>query len=173
MLGWNYRMTEFQAAVLLAQLERLPDQIAHRNANIAHFERRIAELEGVSTLPHDDRVTTRSGYGVILHYDEDAWQGISRDRFAWALHKEGITLHGAFYTPVYQAPLFAWKDAPIEVDYSETHCPVAEQAAGKEMIWLPHEIFLGTTADVDDICDAIVKVREHIGELAASPADRG
>ena len=45
MLGWNYRMTEFQAAVLLAQLERLPEQVARRNANIAHLERRVAPGE--------------------------------------------------------------------------------------------------------------------------------
>lgn len=166
MLGWNYRMTEFQAAVLLAQLERLPQQVATRNANIAHFEARVAEIEGVRTLKHDDRVTTRSGYGVILRYDETAWRGVPRDRFARALYAEGIKLYGAFYTPVYSAPLFAWKDAPIEVDYSQTRCPVAEKAAGKEMIWLPHEVFLGTTADVDDLCDGLVKLRTHLDELA-------
>jgi len=166
MLGWNYRITEFQAAVLLAQLERLPEQVERRNANIAHLERRIAEIEGLSTLAHDERMTTRSGYGVVLRYDERAWRGISRDRFVWALHNEGMKLYAAFYTPVYRTNLFAWKDAPIEVDYSQTSCPVAEQAAYKEMIWLPHEIFLGDTSDVDDLCDAIVKVREHLDELA-------
>ena len=41
-------------------------------------------------------------------------------------------------------------------------------AAGKEMIWLPHEIFLGTTADVDDLCDAIAKIRTNIDELSSS-----
>ncbi len=171
MLGWNYRMTEFQAAVLLAQLERLPSQIAHRNENIAHLERRIAAIDGVSTLPHDERMTTKSGYGVILRYDENAWRGgdgrpIPRDRFAWALHKEGMRINAAFYTPVYKTNLFAWKDAPIDVDYSETSCPVAERASYKEMIWLPHEIFLGTTADVDDLCDGIEKLRAHVDELA-------
>jgi dTDP-4-amino-4,6-dideoxygalactose transaminase len=167
MLGWNYRITEFQAAVLLAQLERLPEQVARRNENIAHFDRRIAEIEGVSTLPYDDRMTTRSGYGVILRYDEGAWRNIPRDKFAWALHLEGMHLYGAFYTPVYSAPLFAWRDAPIEVDYSQTHCPVAERAAGREMIWIPHEVFLGDTADIDDLADAIVKLRENIGELVS------
>ena len=167
MLGWNYRITEFQAAVLLAQLDRLPEQVALRNTNVAHLERRIAELAGVSTLRQDDRMTTRSGYGVVLRYDEQAWRGLPRDRFAWALHKEGMKLYGAFYTPVYSTPLFAWKDAPIEVDYSQTSCPVAEKASAKEMIWLPHEIFLGTTADIDDLCDAIVKLRENIDELTA------
>ena len=165
MLGWNYRMTEFQAAVLLAQLERLPEQIERRNASIAHYERRIAGIEGVSTLPHDDRMTTKSGYGVILRYDETAWNGASRDRFARALYAEGMKLYAAFYTPVYKTNLFAWKDAPIEVDYSQTVCPVAEQAAYKEMIWLPHEVFLGTTADIDDLCNGIEKIREHIDEL--------
>ncbi len=168
MLGWNYRMTEFQAAVLLAQLDRLPEQIATRNANIAHFDQRIAGIEGVSTLPHDERVTIRSGYGVVLRYDETAWRGITRDRFARALSAEGMRLYGAFYTPVYQSPLFAWKDAPIEVEYDGVQCPVAERAAYKEMIWLPHEVFLGSTSDIDDLCDGIEKLRANIEELGGT-----
>jgi len=165
MLGWNYRMTEFQAAVLLAQLERLPEQRAVRNRNVAHLERRVADIDGVSTLRVDERMTTRSGYGVVLRYDEDAWGGVSRDRFARALHAEGIRVFTAFYTPVYETNLFAWKDAPIEVDYSQVHCPVAEKAAYKEMLWFPHEMFLGTEADVDDLCEAILKIRENLDEL--------
>jgi len=164
-LGWNYRMTEFQAAVLLAQLERLPLQIETRNRNIAHFERRVAQIDGVSTLPHDDRMTARSGYGIILRYDAEAWGGASRNRFARALHAEGMRIEAAFYVPVYKSPLFAWKDAPIDVDYSQTSCPVAERAAFKEMIWLPHDIFLGDASDVDDLCDGIEKIRANLGEL--------
>jgi len=167
MLGWNYRITEFQAAVLLAQLERLPEQIARRDANVAHFEGRIAEIDGMSALRRDPRQGTKSGYGVVLRYDETAWRGASRDRFARALYAEGMKLYAAFYTPVYKTNLFAWKDAPIEVDYGETSCPVAERAAYREMIWLPHEVFLGTTADIDDLCDGIVKIREHMDELVA------
>jgi dTDP-4-amino-4,6-dideoxygalactose transaminase len=170
MLGWNYRITEFQAAVLLAQLARLPEQVAHRDRTVAHFERRVAEIEGVSTLRRDERQATRSGYGVVLRYDEQAWRSIPRDRFAWALHKEGVKLYTSFYTPVYKTPLFAWKDAPIEVDYSGVYCPVTEKASYKEMIWLPHEVFLGSEADIDDVCDAVAKLREHIDELAA-PAE--
>jgi dTDP-4-amino-4,6-dideoxygalactose transaminase len=165
MLGWNYRMTEFQAAVLLAQLERLPEQVANRDRNVAHLERRIAEIDGVSTLRRDARQDTLSGYGVVLRYDETAWDGVPRDRWAWALYREGMKLNGAFYTPVYQAPLFAWRDAPIEVDYSQTSCPVAEHAAAKEMIWLPHEVFLGDESDIDDLCEGILKLRAHSDEL--------
>src|SRR5256714_2620204 len=165
MLGWNYRITEIQAAGLLAQLEPLPEQVETRDRNITRFDERVAQLEGGSTLRFDDRVSTRSGYGVVLRYDEKAWRGASRGRFARALYAEGVKLSTSFYTPVYQTPLFAWKDAPIEVDYSGVHCPVAERASYKEMIWLPHEVFLGTTADVDDIGDAIAKIRENVDEL--------
>lgn len=168
MLGWNYRMTEFQAAVLLAQLERLPEQIERRNANIAHLETRIAAIDGVSTLPHDERMTQRSGYGVIVRYDADAWRGVSRNRFARALYAEGMRIEAAFYTPVYRNPLFAWKDAPIEVDYTGVSCPVAERAAYKEMIWLPHDIFLGEASDIDDLADGIEKLRAGIDELAGA-----
>jgi hypothetical protein len=111
-------------------------------------------------------MTTKSGYGVILRYDEDAWRGISRNRFARALHAEGMRIEAAFYVPVYRSPLFAWKDAPVQVDYTDVRCPVAERAAFKQMIWLPHEIFLGEESDVDDLCDGILKLREHIDELA-------
>ena len=165
MLGWNYRITEFQAAVLLAQLERLPEQVATRDRNVAHLERRIAEIEGVSTLRRDDRQDTKSGYGVVLRYDASAWRGLPRDRFAWALYKEGMKLSGAFYTPVYKTPLFAWKDALIDVDYSDVRCPVAEKAAYEEMIWLPHEVFLGGESDIDDLCEGILKLRANIDEL--------
>ena len=46
------------------------------------------------------------------------------------------------------------------------HCPVAERAAYREMIWLSHEVFLGTAADTGELCDAIEKVRTHADELA-------
>lgn len=165
MLGWNYRMTEFQAAVLLVQLERLPEQVATRDRNVARFEERVAQIDGVSTLARDPSQETKSGYGVILRFDERAWDGISRDGFARALYAEGVKLYTSFYRPLYDDPLFAWKDAPIDVDYSDVDCPVAERAAYQEMIWLPHEVFLGTTSDVDDICNAIEKLRENIDEL--------
>jgi dTDP-4-amino-4,6-dideoxygalactose transaminase len=165
MLGWNYRITEWQAAVLLGQLERLPEQRERRNRNITHLEARIAETPGLSTLPQQEAMTTKSGYGVILRYDEKAWDGISRDKFAWALYKEGMRIEAAFYEPVYRSKLFAWKDAPVAVDYSETSCPVAERAAYQEMIWLPHEIFLGDESDIDDLCAGIDKLRANIGEL--------
>jgi dTDP-4-amino-4,6-dideoxygalactose transaminase len=166
-LGWNYRMTELQAAVLLVQFERLKEQVAARDENMQYLTARLEGVEGVSTLRQDDRMTTRSGYGYVVKYTPEAFGGTPRNTFVAALNAEGIPCQGAFYEPVYKSPLFGWRDAPVPVDYSETFCPVAERAAYQEMVWLPHQLFLGTRQDVDDIAAAIEKVagayRTHSG----------
>lgn len=156
--GWNYRMTEFQAAVLLVQLQRLPEQTRVREANKRRLTERLAQIEGVGTLRMDERVTQPSGYGFYFKYRADRCGGVPRDRFVAALRAEGIPCHGAFYEPVYKDPLFAWRDANAPVDYSAVRCPIAERAAYEEGVWLPHQLFLGTAEDVDDIARAVEKV---------------
>jgi len=111
--------------VLLAQLERLAEQVERRNENVTHFDERVAQIDGVSTLRLDDRQANPLRLRHRPSLRRAGLGGISRDRFARALHAEGIRLYTSFYTPVYKTPLFAWRDAPIEVDYSQTHCPVA------------------------------------------------
>ena len=156
--GWNYRITEFQAAVLEVQLERLPEQVRVREANKQRLTERLEAVEGVTTLRQDERVTQPSGYGFYFKYRGDA----SRDRFVAALRAEGVPCHGAFYGPVYKDSLFAWRDSPVDVDYSEVSCPVAERAADEESVWLSHELFLGPERDADDIGDAIEKVAAEL-----------
>lgn len=158
LFGWNYRMTEFQAAVLEVQLERLPEQVRVREANKAYLTERLDGIEGVETLRMDDRFTHPSGYGFYFKYLPDRCGGVPRNRFVAALRAEGIPSHGAFYEPVYKDPLFAWRDADVNVDYSETYCPVAERAAYEEAVWLSHELFLGPRDDAEDIALAVEKV---------------
>ena len=157
-LGWNYRITEFQAAVLLAQLQRLTEQTSLREANKQYLTARLESIEGVATLRQDERVTVPSGYGFVIRYLPEAFGGRSRNEFVGALNAEGIPCYGAFYEPVYKSAIFGWRDGPVAVDYSETFCPVAERAAYQEMVWLPHHLFLGTREDVGDIAAAVEKV---------------
>jgi dTDP-4-amino-4,6-dideoxygalactose transaminase len=160
--GWNYRMTEFQAAVLLVQLERLAEQTRVREENKRLLTERLEQIEGVAMLRLDERVTRPSGYGFYFKYCAELCGGVPRDRFVAALRAEGIPCHGDFYAPVYKDPLFAWQDAGVEADYSDVHCPVAERAAYEESVWLPHQLFLGTKQDVEDIAAAVEKVTEGL-----------
>jgi dTDP-4-amino-4,6-dideoxygalactose transaminase len=156
--GWNYRMTEFQAAVLRVQLERLPEQQRLREEHKRLLTERLVQIEGVSTLRMDERFTTPSGYGFYFRYCADRCGGVPRDRFVAALRAEGIFCHGDFYSPVYKDSLFAWRDAGVDADYSDVRCPVAQRVAAEESVWLPHQLFLGTEQDVEDIATAVRKV---------------
>lgn len=172
-LGFNYRMTEFQAAILLAQLERLPEQTERRHAQAARLSEELSRIPGISLLRKDERITTQAIYQFVFKYDSEAFGGASRDRFVAALEAEGIPCDGLFYEPVYRSVLFPVDphDFPVlaakgeELPWKEVRCPVAERAAYHESVWLPHQLLLGDEEDVNQIVEAIVKIQSHIDEL--------
>jgi dTDP-4-amino-4,6-dideoxygalactose transaminase len=173
-LGFNYRMTEFQAAILLAQLERLPEQTAHRAARAARLSERLLSIPGISLLRKDARLTTQAIYQFVFKYDREAFGGASRDRFVAALEAEGIPSDGLFYEPIYRSALFNVdpRDFPAlstpsskGLPWARTRCPVAERAAYRESVWLPHQLLLGSEQDVDQIVEAVAKIQSNIGEL--------
>ena len=175
LIGFNYRITEFQAAILEAQLERLPKQAKTRMANMNHFEKRLRGTPGFAFLKRDKRVTRVAAYQYVFKYMPENFGGIPRAAFLAALEMEGIPCDGLFYEPVYRSALFpvdpadfpalSWCRAePLNLKMLY-HCPVSERAAYVEAVWLPHHLFLGTRKDTDDIADAILKVCENVDEL--------
>lgn len=170
LLGFNYRITEFQAAVLLGQLEKLPAQTAHRARRAERLGRALAGIEGLSLIEPDPRQTTQAIYHYVFRYDSAAFGGSSRDRFVAALEAEGIPCDGLFYEPVYRSSMFTVDPAEFRaldgrLPWAETRCPVTERAAYEESVWLHHQLFLGSEKDVDNIVEAIEKVRGNVAEL--------
>jgi len=172
--GWNYRITEWQAALLLVGLERLPEQTRVREENVAHLLELISGIEGIRPVTRDKRITTAAYYQLILRYDPEAFGGVTRDQFVAALNAEGVPCDGYFYIPIYQNPLFAvyGDEYPMcrpyfgdSVDPSRFSCPNAEKAAYQEAVWFHHPLFMGEKKDVEDIAEAIKKVVENIDEL--------
>ncbi len=174
-LGSNLRLTEFQAAVLLAQLRRLPDQMARREASAALLDRALRGLEGILLLSPEPRMTRRSYHMYILRVDEAAL-GISRDRFLEALCAEGVPASKGWYQPLYRNRVF--QDAhkgpahgiisPLAnkgVRYTDTKCRVCEQVC-RDAVWISHQALLAGEAQVNQIADAVAKVVHHAGELA-------
>ena len=174
-IGFNYRLGEFQAAVLGAQLARMPKQSAIRDKNMKRFEARMAKTPGIGLLKPDPRITRLAPYGYVMKYFSEKVKEIPRAAFVAAMQLEGVHCDGLFYEPVYKSSLFpvdatdfpalSWgreKALDLRSMYS---CPESEKAAYHEAVWFPHQHFLGTTKDVDDIADAIHKVLENIEEL--------
>lgn len=168
MLGHNYRMTEFQAAVLLAQLERLDEQTELRERRTQRLEAGLRQLNGIELLPRDPRIERQASYHYVFKYHAEACGGVHRNAFVAALNAEGVHSDGRFYEAVYLSSLFrfaaekfpGWAENKRAFD-----CPVAVRAGYEESVWLPHQIFLGSEQDVDDTLTAIQKVIANIAEL--------
>jgi dTDP-4-amino-4,6-dideoxygalactose transaminase len=174
-IGFNYRLGEFQAAILGPQLDRLPAQSALREKNMKHFESRMQSTPAIGLLKPDPRITRLAPYGYVIKYFAGKAKDIPRASFVAALQLEGVPCDGLFYEPVYKSSLFpvdsgdfpalSWgREKPLELR-TMFSCPEAEKAAYQEAVWFPHQNFLGRTEDTDAMADAIHKVLENLEEL--------
>jgi dTDP-4-amino-4,6-dideoxygalactose transaminase len=174
-IGFNYRLGEFQAAVLGPQLDRLPQHSATRTRNMKHFEDCVKGTTGIALLKPEPRITRTAPYGYVMKYVADQLGGIPRANFVAAMQLEGVHCDGLFYEPVYKSSLFpvrsedfpalSWgREKPLDLRNMYS-CPESDRAAYHEAVWFPHQHFLGSIADVDDIVNAIHKVIENIDEL--------
>src|SRR5271167_918303 len=67
-IGFNYRLGEFQAAVLGPQLDRLPQHAATRERNMKHFESRLGGTPAIGLFPPEPRITRLAPYGFMFKY---------------------------------------------------------------------------------------------------------
>jgi dTDP-4-amino-4,6-dideoxygalactose transaminase len=166
-LGSNLRMTEFQAAVLIAQLARLPEQIARRQRSAALLDEALADIPGIRQLAPAPQMTRRSYHLYIFRLLETEL-GISRQRFLDALKAEGVPASEGWYRPLYRNGLFAnARQGPVhgirapladkDVNYSEVSCPVCEQVC-RDAVWLSQSMLLADDAQILRLADAIRKV---------------
>jgi dTDP-4-amino-4,6-dideoxygalactose transaminase len=162
LLSGNYRMTEWQGALLLSQMRRLEAQTRQRNANALNLADQLAELPGIRPLKRDERVTCHAYHLFIFRYDAAPFGGLPRQDFMSALRAEGIPCSPG-YTPLYRENAFrpdrATHPFAGERDYGAVRCPVAERASTEEAVWLNQTVLLASRSDMDDIVAAIRKIQ--------------
>lgn len=173
-LGSNYRMTEFQAAMLRVQLRRLAEAAPRRHENGVYLTRMLSQIPGIQPQRQDPDLTLQGHYLYVFLYDPEAFGGLSRADFVRALEAEGIPTQES-YPAIHATPLFAerrfgprfgtpshplYRDLP---DYAAMSRPVAERAAACA-VWLPHRVLLGQRRDMEQIAEAIEKIRRHPDE---------
>jgi len=161
-LSGNYRLTEFQAGILLAQLERLEDLMRIREENAKYLTEKLREVEGVEPLKIDDRVTRHAYHLYIFRYNPKYFKGLSKMDFVKAMNAEGIPLKPGYTVPLYKLP--AIKNS-IKGAYENVYLPVTEKACQEEGVWFSQNVLLGTKEDMDDIVKAIRKIQENIDEI--------
>lgn len=168
-LGFNYRMTDIQAAVGLVQLQRLPETIARRRARAARY---TATLEGIAgvTPPHEPpwarsnfqsycvRLDPALDQRTVMQHMLDA--GVATRRGVLCAHRE----------PAYRDEPWSCGAGPGRCDCALASCAslVASEQAQDTSIILPlYDVM--TDADQDQVIAALVAARDHAARRNARP----
>ena len=122
-LGLNYRWTDLQAAVGIAQLEKLDEILALRSAVAGRYDDLLSGVAGVETPLPDDAEHTRSWFVYVVVLDE----GIDRTRVAAELSDQGIEC-GEYLPCIHLQPYM--REA---YGFAEGLCPVAEDASRRTL----------------------------------------
>lgn len=172
--GANLRMTEFQAALLMAQMTRIEDQAKIRTENAAHLTSLLKEIPGISPARMYGGCTRNAYHLYMFRYDETHFGGIPRSVFLRALSAEGIPAAGG-YTPLNTQAFLknalqsrGYKKLFPEKALAEwdqrNRCPVNDRLCG-EAVWFTQNMLLGPRSSMDLIADAIRKIQANAALL--------
>ncbi|MGV3640803.1 MAG: DegT/DnrJ/EryC1/StrS family aminotransferase [Adhaeribacter sp.] len=172
----NLRLTEFQGALLLAQMTRVAEQTRRRNENATYLSTLIREIPGISPARLYEG-TTRSAYHLYMfRYDKAAFGGMDRKRFLEALTAEGVPCspgYGRMNRDQYVTGLAQNKhylrlygEKTMQDWLERNQCPQNDKLSGEQGVWLTQNMLLGPRSDMDQIAEAIRKIHKHAGQLA-------
>ena len=149
-LGYNYRMTDMQAALLISQLDKLPAFSKRRKEIVKAYNEAFSKLPQLvvqKEIPESD--TTRHLY--ILRLNPDRLM-IGRKEFFDALAAENVCCN-VHYIPTYYFPYYE------KLGYHRGLCPKAEKLY-EEIISLPL-YYAMSDQDVQDVIEAVTKIAEY------------
>lgn len=149
-LGYNYRITDFQAALIVSQMTRLDEFANRRKEIVAAYDRafeKIPEIIVQKVIPESD--TCRHLYIIRLALDK---LNCTRREFFDAMSEENVQCQ-VHYVPVYWFPYYQ------HLGYKKGLCPNAEEVYSSIMsIPLYPKM---TDQDVEDVIHAVKKVVEY------------
>ncbi len=151
-LAYNYRMTNLQAAIGVAELEEIEKYIKIKQKMAAGYKKWLGGIRGL-VLPQE-MPWARSVYWMYTVLVEDEF-GLSRDEFMKQLKVEGIDTR-TFFIPIHQQPVFIQRK-----DYGGLSFPVAEELSQKGL-YLPSGLAL-TQDQIRTVCAAVEKIQKQAG----------
>ncbi|MBM4436653.1 MAG: DegT/DnrJ/EryC1/StrS family aminotransferase, partial [Actinobacteria bacterium] len=172
------RLTTFQAALLSRQLARVEEQTQRRIANAQHLTRLLSDIPGLTPRREDAFATRTSHHLFITRYEPAEFAGLSVDRFIEAMKAEGVPLSAGYRRALHHTALFrnvegeltrVWPRATgkPDLDYTTVACPEAERACAGRTIWISQNLLLDSPRGMEQIVEAVEKVRAHAPALAA------
>jgi dTDP-4-amino-4,6-dideoxygalactose transaminase len=159
-LGWNCRVTEYQAALLIERFRRFERQQERRRRNFFKLHEMLAETACVQPLAVHPGVRKHGVHMFVMRYRPDHCGGLPVEDFLRACGAEGAPVHRG-----YKCTMTGQLAIKRLIDKRPTYfrvmpTPVADEAI-QELIYIPQNVFLGTAKDMVDIVAAIRKVERH------------
>lgn len=170
----NYRVTEFQAAVLLEQLKRLPEQLIRRDSNAQYLNKQLSGIEGIRPLLRREGTDRQSYFNFAFRFDTNQFGGVDAKIFRNALSAElGFEFEGCYeplndcslYRPLTKKRHRLNNDYEKRINPSRYDLPVCRRIFKEESVTAHHSILLGGEKDCDRIAEAIWKLKTNIAEL--------
>jgi len=174
--GPKYRMNEFEATILLSQLDGVKERFDTRNRNAAYLNSRLSDFPGLVPQKLYEGTESGSYYLYMTTYKKEHFNDAPRDKFLKALAAEGVSLSTYLPNGLHKEP---WPDhilslreyqkmysqARLKNYREELTCPNCDRVIDDiAMIWASGPL-IGSTEDMDDIIDAIMKVHENRDQL--------
>lgn len=159
-VGTNARITEMQAALLSAQLKRMPEHHARRIETGDRLTEALSAIDGIKIQPVDERQSDRSWHIFCMTIDPDTF-GCSRDRAVEAIVAEGFPVGPGYPLPLHRQPIYLQMGG-----FEDVSCPNSEDLCDRIGMWFSHTYLLGSDEDIDDIIQIFEKVKRHAADLA-------
>ncbi len=176
-VGYNYRMTELEAAVGIAQFKKLDRLTAHRVRLAEYLTKKLQPFASIITTPRIEG-SSKHVYFVYPMKFNAAQAGIHRNKFVEAVRAEGVPLFAGYVRPIYHEPMFqqllAYGDGGFpfkgphmtkDISYPKGLAPVCERMHFEELMTTTVCRFPLSEADVDDLVRAVGKVLDNKKEL--------
>ncbi|MBS1789639.1 MAG: DegT/DnrJ/EryC1/StrS family aminotransferase [Acidobacteria bacterium] len=181
LMGGNYCMSDFQAAVLMGELPHLEERNRRREHNAEYLNEKLTRLDGLTAIQSAPGTTSRSYFKYPIRRDPLAFENVPTAALCKALTAElGFTVEQTECQPLHQNPLYcplSKRRHHLSEEYSERLCvtgmnfPNAEAHYADTLVF-HHRILLGNKDDMDCIVEAFEKVQRNAGQLIADAGEK-
>jgi len=157
-LGFNFRMTEIEAAIGIEQLKKLDRFNSIRRENAEYLTEKLKKYDGLNPLEFkSDEVP----HIYVLRVDEQK-TGLSREEWVKRLTGEGIPVMAGYPRPLYKNPIFQTVNAYVKEPYTDVVCPVTEDVC-RRSVWIKQIHTPLTTQDMDTVAAAVERCLQRTG----------
>lgn len=174
MNGSNFRIQQFQAAILLSQIGRIERDARVRHENANHLTSRLKDIPGIIPFKLADGAT-RSAYHLYpFRYQKQEFKDLPKSKFLAAMRAEGIPCGGGYASPTRFGVIeeqitskgFQRLFTKQRLDEYRDQCILPDtDRLSEEAVTLTQNMLLGPRKDMDDVADAILKIKENIDKL--------